>query len=188
MIKKMTQRTSVLAGICAALAVVTLALFVAAQEPPAQAPQAPARHPRLDRAVAGLGLTPDQVKALEGFRKARALERQAFRQEMDKIRTESRELLRDPEANRARLNELIDRRAKLRAEREKSAVRARAERDKIFTPEQREKLRTFRSARPGRPGAGGRERMAELRAFRSGYARGWRQGWRHGSSRGWRRW
>jgi len=187
MIKKMTRRTSILAGVCAAVSVVTLALFVAAQEPPAQTPQAPARHPRIDRAVADLGLTPDQVKSLEALRKARTEERQAFRQEMDKIRTETRELLRDPEANRARLDGLIDRRAELRAEREKSALRTRAERDKIFTPEQREKIRAFRSSRLGRPGLAARERMAERRAFRSGYARGLRQGWRRGVLRGWRR-
>lgn len=188
MIKKTTQRTSFLAGVCAALAVVTLALLVAAQEPRAQAPQARARHPRLDRAVAGLGLTPDQVKALEAFRKARTEERQAFRQNMDKIRTESRELLRDPEANRARLDELIDRRAKLRAEREKSDLRTRAERDKIFTPEQRAKIERLRSSRWGRMGVAGRERMAETRAFRRGWARGARQGRRRGWIGAWRRW
>jgi Spy/CpxP family protein refolding chaperone len=188
MIKKMTKRTSTLVAAGAALALIMLAAFVAAQEPAAQAPQAPARQPRLARAVADLQLTPDQIKALEAFRKARTEERQAFRQEMDKLRTETRELARDPKADQARLDELIDRRAKLRAEHEKGALRARAERDKIFTPEQRDKIDAFRSARQGRMGIAARGRLAELRAFRSGWTRGWRQGWRRGWFRGWRRW
>jgi Spy/CpxP family protein refolding chaperone len=183
---KMTKRTSILAAAGAALALIALAVFVAAQEPAALAPQASTGHPRLDRAVAELGLTPDQVKALEAFRKARAEERQAFREEMGKLRTETRELLRDPEVNRANLDELIDRRAKLRAEREKGVLRARAERNKIFTSEQREKIRAFRSSRLGRMGVAGPRRLAELRAYRSGWARGWRQGWRRGWFRGWR--
>jgi Spy/CpxP family protein refolding chaperone len=183
MIKKLTKRTPVFVAAIAAAAVMALALFAAAQ-----APQAPARHPRLARAAADLGLTADQVKALEAFRKARTEERQALRQGMDKLRTEMRELARDPKADRARLDELIDRRAKLRADHEKSALRTRAERDKIFTPEQRAKIDAFRSARQGRAGIAARGRLAERRAFRSGWARGWRQGWRRGWFRGWRRW
>jgi Spy/CpxP family protein refolding chaperone len=188
MIKKLTKRTPAFVAAIAAVAVMALVLSAAGQESSAQAPQAPARHPRLARAAADLGLTPDQVKALEAFRKARTDKRQAPRQEMDKLRTEMRELARDPRADRARLDELIDRRAKLRAEHEKSALRARAERDKIFTPEQRAKINAFRSARQGRVGIAARGRLAERRAFRSGWARGRRQGWRRGWFRGRHRW
>ncbi len=115
-----------------------------------------------------LDLTPEQEKALEEFRKARAEEGRAFRDEMAKVRAERRELAKDPKANQAKLDALIDRTAKLRAEREKAAFRNRIERDKIFTPEQREKMKTFRETAgqpsgPDRPRPDGR-RPPGLRA------------------------
>jgi Spy/CpxP family protein refolding chaperone len=170
----------------AALALFVLAAFAAAQET-----GRPARRgrERVDRAqaLADLKLTPEQVRALDEFRKARADERRAFREEMSKLRTETRQLLRDPQADRAKADELIDRRAKLRADREKEALRARAERDKIFTPEQREKIRALRSNRPGRAGLAGRARMGAPRAYWRGWLRGWRRGLHRGLDRGWRR-
>jgi Spy/CpxP family protein refolding chaperone len=133
-----------------------------------------------------LGLTAEQEKALEEFRKARRDENQAFREDMAELRSEMRELAKDHEANRAKIDALIDRSAGLWAERQKKALRARAEMDKIFTREQLDKLKSFRTRiacgaglaghgmrGPGRLGIGwpagiraGVGRMARLRALR----------------------
>jgi len=133
------------------LAMALIPALAAAQESsaPAQAAQAPAE--RLGPRQA-LALTPDQEKALEAFRQARRDESRAFRDEMAKVRHEMRGLAKDPQANRAKMEALIDRTAKLRADREKAALRARGERDKIFTPEQLERLRSWRGRLAGRAG------------------------------------
>jgi Spy/CpxP family protein refolding chaperone len=99
-----------------------------------------------------LALTPDQEKALEEFRKARGEEGRAFRDEMMKVREEMRGLAKDPQANRAKIEALIDRTAKLRADREKAALRTREERNRIFTPEQLEKLKAWRGRLADRRG------------------------------------
>jgi Spy/CpxP family protein refolding chaperone len=151
------KRTSALIAAGAATAVLALALFSVAQDVPA-APRRPG--PLGARLIADLDLTPDQVQALEAFRKARMDERRAFREDMDRIRGEMRDLFADPQANRDKIDKLIDRRAKLLADREKGMLAARADRDKIFTPEQRERLKTLRSRLPGRAGLAGRAAMA----------------------------
>jgi Spy/CpxP family protein refolding chaperone len=158
---KTRKRTSTLIIASAAVAVMSLALFAVAQDAP---PAADRPGPSRARLIADLNLTPDQVKSLEAFRTARMDERRAFREEMDKIRGEMRELFADPQANREKIDGLIDRRAKLMADREKGFLAARVERDKIFTPEQREKLKTLRSRLPWRAGLAGRAMIA----------RGWR--------------
>jgi Spy/CpxP family protein refolding chaperone len=160
------------------LAAWLLPSFAAAQQaqtPPPAAKERPARM----LAREALGLTPEQEQALTELRQAREKERTAFRDEMTKIRTERRELAREPRANQAKLDALIDRAAELRAEREKAVLRSRIERDKIFTPEQLEKIKAFRERlgdrvgrlgfrRPGRLlGPGSRTgRLARLRALR----------------------
>jgi len=114
----------------------------------------PPRDDRPARMLAreALDLTPEQEKALADFRKARAEEAKAFRDEMTKLRAERRELAKDPKANQAKLDALIDKTWKLQAEREKAGFRTRLEMDKIFTPEQREKMRAFRQRLADRPG------------------------------------
>jgi Spy/CpxP family protein refolding chaperone len=123
-------------GAPALLAAALVASLLAAQEPP---------QPGRARLRAELGLTPEQVQALGLFRQSRREDRRAFRGEMGKLREEMRGFRRDPKADPARMDALIDRSAKLRAARQKQAFRARAERDKIFTPDQLEKIRAFRS-------------------------------------------
>jgi Spy/CpxP family protein refolding chaperone len=140
----------------ATAAVLSLALFSVAQDVP---PAADRPSTQRARRIADLNLTPDQVKALEAFRQSRMEVRRAFRAEMDKVRGEMRELFADPQANREKIDKLIDRRATLMAEHEKRFLAARTERDKIFTPEQREKLKTLRSRLPGRAGLAGRAGM-----------------------------
>lgn len=109
---------------------------------------------------------------------------------MAKVRDEMRQLRQDPQASQAKIDALIDKRAGLMAAHEKDAFRARAERNKIFSPEQLEKLRTMRARLADRgaagrawmgrgrggqffgPGAGLRH-MARLRAFRHRFFSGW---------------
>ena len=144
------NRTAILWAAAALLAAVVLVPLLAAQTPPP--PGRPGPRAGRAQAIADLGLTPDQVKALGEFRQARMSERLAFREEMGRFRGEMRALAGDPQANQARIDKLIDQRARLRADREKGALRARAERDKIFTPEQLGKIKAFRSGRSGRMG------------------------------------
>jgi len=179
--KRNDTRTSIRCAAAALLAAGVLVPLLAAQAPPPGRPG-----PRAARApaIADLGLTPDQVKALGEFRQARMNERRAFREEMGRFRGEMRALAGDPQANQAKIDKLIDQRAKLRADREKGALRARAERDKIFTPEQLGKIKAFRSGLSGRMGFAGPGRMA--RPWAHGYRPypGWHRGW----VRGWHRW
>ena len=151
---------------CAAAAFLAAALspsIAAAQEPRPPARPADTRVERA-RSLADLGLTSEQKKALEDLRKARRDESRAFRDEMAKLRDEMSGLAKDPQANRDRIDALIDRRAGLLARRQKEAFRARAERDKIFTPEQLEKLKALRSRFAGRAGLSGRRMMGPGRA------------------------
>jgi Spy/CpxP family protein refolding chaperone len=151
---KMIAGAAVLA-FAAALAFPALA---AAQE---KRPAPPPRDERPARMLAreALDLTPEQEKALADFRKARADEAKAFRDEMTKLSAERRELAKDPKANQAKIDALIDKTWKLRAEREKAGFRTRLEMDKIFTPEQRERMRAFRQRLADRPGLARRTPM-----------------------------
>lgn len=179
-----TRRTPVLMA-AAFLAAALFPLFAAAQENGQAASAGQAGTPQIGRQGLpdSLGLTAAQKKALEELRKSRATERQAFGEEMGKLRAEMRELAKDPQANQARIDALIDKRAALRAGREKSSLRARAERNKIFTPDQLEKLRRIAGRsrigrlRDGRllgPRAGLRP-MARLRALRHRLMPRWRR-------------
>jgi Spy/CpxP family protein refolding chaperone len=140
------------------LAAVLVPAFVTAQEAPAQAP-AGKKPPVKMGPRESLGLTAEQEKALETFRKARMDENRAFREEMMKLRGEMRELGKDPKANEAKINGLIDKTAQLRAERAKAAFKHRGEVKNIFTPEQLEKMKTFRARVMDRPGMAVRGRM-----------------------------
>jgi Spy/CpxP family protein refolding chaperone len=133
--------------------------FAAAQEAKTAPPARPERPARM-LAREALDITPEQEKALAEFRKARMEEARAFREEMSKLREEMRGLARDPQANQAKLDALIDRTAKLRAEREKTAFRNRIAREKVFTPDQLEKMKTFRQRLANRPGMARRAPMA----------------------------
>ena len=112
------------------LAAILAAAFITAQE--AQAPPPEGKKPPVKMGPReSLGLTAEQEKALETFRKAHMDENRAFREEM----------------------------MRLRAERAKAAFKHRGEVEKIFTPEQLEKMRAFRGRLMDRPGMAGRGRM-----------------------------
>ena len=140
------------------LAAVLAPVFITAQE--AQAPPPGGKNPPAKmQSREALGLSPEQEKALETFRKARMDENRAFREEMMKLRGELRELAKDPKAGEAKINGLIDKTAQLRAERAKAAFKHRGEVEKIFTPEQLKKMEAFRARTMDRPGMAGRGRL-----------------------------
>ena len=155
---KTTFRIAIAATAAVFLAAVFFPAFVTAQE--TQAPPPAGKKPPVKMGLReSLGLTAEQEKALGEFRTARRDESRTFRDEMMKLRGEMRELGKDSKANEAKINGLIDQTALLRAERAKAAFKHRGEVEKIFTPEQLEKMKTFRARAMGRPGMAGRGRM-----------------------------
>ena len=155
---KMNSRLFIRVTAALFLAAVLIPAFVTAQE--TQAPPPAGKKPPVKMGPReSLGLTAEQEKALETFRKARMDENRAFRDEMQKMRGEMRELAKDPKAGEAKINGLIDKTAELRAERAKAAFKHRGEVKKIFTPEQIEKMRAFRGRLMNRQGMAGRGRM-----------------------------
>ncbi len=125
------------------------------------------RRPRL---LAGefLNLTPEQKAKIEELRKSRQHERKAFADQMQKYRTELRDLMKDPQANEKKINGLIDEMFKLRATQMKNAIKHREQVNKVFTPEQLEKMKKFRP----RMGALRGPRMGAF-GPRRGFGRGW---------------
>ncbi len=155
---KTTFRIAIRVTAALFLAAVLVPVFVTAQE--AQAPPPAGKKPPVKMGPReSLGLSAEQEKALESFRKTRMDENRAFREEMMKLRGELRELAKDPKASEAKINGLIDKTAELRAERAKAAFKHRGEVEKIFTPEQLEKMKTFRARAMDRPGMAGRGQM-----------------------------
>jgi Spy/CpxP family protein refolding chaperone len=150
----------------AALAFPLLASAQETQDKPAakQAkPAAPGERMRmLGREI--LDLTPEQEKKLEEFRLERQNEAKAFREQMQKLRTEYRELMKDSQANEAKLGGLIDQMSKMQAERMKAGLKNRGAWEKIFTPEQLEKVKEYRGAfmNRGRMGMMGQGRLGRI--------------------------
>jgi len=168
-----------------------------AQQAPQDKPQVQEKaHPRRDMVRDLLAISPEQEKKIQEFRQGRQKDGQAFRDEMTKMRGEMRDLMKDTKANVARIDGLIDQRSKLRADREKLAVRTRGEWEKLFTPEQLEKMKKYRGAFMGRQGLaeGGRfglgrpgmGRFMGMRGMGMGARGAW--GWRmHRLGRFWHR-
>src|SRR5512135_663099 len=158
-----TTKKNLITGIVAGAVMValmgSLALVAQSTDTKATAQEQQAR-PRAGRMAERLGLTPEQQKKLEEFRAARLTERQAFRSEMDKMRQEFRALRGDPKADPAKINGMIDRMYRLRADRAKEAVRDRSALKSIFTPEQLEKMKDLRGM--------ARERLGNARHGRLG--------------------
>jgi Spy/CpxP family protein refolding chaperone len=141
----MRQRTKTRIALLAAALLAFPILNAAGQDKKDDSAPAPRGEGRWHAALAErLGLTADQEKRLEEFRAARRAEAEKFRGEMAGLREEREGLMKDPEANAAKLEGLIDRLAGLRAERMKAGLRSRTAWAKIFTAEQLEKMKTFR--------------------------------------------
>jgi Spy/CpxP family protein refolding chaperone len=156
-------RQKIVAVAAAALLVGVLwPLTVAAQQAPPDKPQAQQRSrmgPMGRMGREALNLTPDQEKKLQEFRDARMKDREAFRDQMMKMREDMRTLMKDPKANSAKIDGLIDQMFKMRADQAKSAFKDREALKSIFTPEQLEKMKEMRGAFRGGPGFAGRGRF-----------------------------
>jgi len=87
-----------------------------------------------------LDLTPEQKSKLAEFRIKRQAEREESMKNMQAVRKELRELMRDPEANEKKILGIYDKLAKFRSDRFKKSIQHRKEIKKILTPEQWEKL------------------------------------------------
>jgi Spy/CpxP family protein refolding chaperone len=107
-----------------------------------------------------LNLTPEQEAKFEEFRKVHQEEREAFQDQMRKMRLELRDLIKDPKADRNRIDGLIDEMSRLRADHLKARIHHRDEIRKVLTPEQLEKLEKFKSRI--------QDRMERQRFFRRG--------------------
>lgn len=163
--KKLGKIGQVLAVVFVAF--LTLPPLAAAQEAEDEEAARPAGRMRM-LAKDLFDITPEQEKQLEEFRKARLAEQKALREEMGKLRDEIQKLKEDPKANEAKIGGLIDQMYKLRAEKAKSAIHHRLEREKIFTPEQLEKMKKYRGAFFGRSRLGERGALGRL-AFGRGF-------------------
>jgi Spy/CpxP family protein refolding chaperone len=198
------RRGAALAAFALVAALGSLAIQAQDQQAPQDKPQTQERaRLRRDTARDLLALTPEQEKKIQEFRQVRQKDRQAFRDEMTRMRGEMRDLMKDTKANSAKIEGLIDQRSKLRADREKMTIRTRGEWEKLFTPEQLEKMKKYRGAFMGRQGLADGERFGFGRPGMGRFMRmrgmgmgarsawGWRMHhpgffWRHWP--GWRRW
>jgi Spy/CpxP family protein refolding chaperone len=184
-------RQKIVAVAAAALLVGVLwPLTVAAQQAPPDKPQAQQRTrmgPMGRMGREALNLTPEQEKKLQEFREARMKDREAFRGQMMKMREDMGTLMKDPKANGAKIDALIDQMFKMRADQAKSAFRDREALKGIFTPEQLEKMKEMRGAFRGGPGFAGRGRFGFAgpgMGFRMGMGMGRMMGGRGGRGMG----
>ena len=101
------------------------------------APQGP-----MNRVKDALQITPEQEAKLKEHRKAVVEQQKAFAEQMKKVREEMQALRKDgAAADLSKTNSLIDRMYKVRADQAKAQAKNRADRAKIFTPEQLAKLK-----------------------------------------------
>ncbi len=130
---------------------------------------------QMERMNEALGLTPDQEAKLEAHRKAVIEKQKAFAEQMKKAREEMQALRKDGAGpDPAKQEALIDQMFKLRADQAKAMVRNRLDREKIFTPEQLEKMKNRRDLMMG-SGMGlreGRLGMAGARGMMMGRGAG----------------
>lgn len=159
---KISRIETVLAAVTLVAALWPLQAGAQAQKPPQDKPWTQTQERtslRRDMIKDLFNITPEQEKKIQEFSQARQKDRQAFRDEMTKMRGEMRDLMKDTKANAAKIDGLIDGLSKLRADREKMAVRTRGDWEKLFTPEQLEKMKKYRGAFMGRQGLGERGRF-----------------------------
>jgi Spy/CpxP family protein refolding chaperone len=121
--------------------------FAFAQNKPAPSPQAkpgqqaPGPNGPMQRLKAWLNLTPEQVTKLQDFRKANQEGQKAFQDQMKKLRDELGPLMKDSKSDQNKINGLIDQVAKLSADRIKRGYQNARNLEKIFTPDQLDKLK-----------------------------------------------
>jgi Spy/CpxP family protein refolding chaperone len=101
------------------------------------APQGP-----MNRLKDALQITPEQEAKLKEHRKAVAEQQKNFAEQMKKVREEMQALRKDgAEGDLNKTNSLIDRMYKVRADQAKAQAKNKADRAKIFTPEQLAKMK-----------------------------------------------
>jgi Spy/CpxP family protein refolding chaperone len=166
------KKTIVLATVILG-AVLFMAFGLAAQEKQ-QAPEPKADAERLTRNP--LDLTAEQQTKLEAMRKAHQAQSRAFLDEMKKLRDEFRSLRDNLKADPKKVAAVVDRMAKVRADRMKAGVQHRREFENILTPEQRAKMAGFHDRL--------REFRGRSRGFGRGFGHGLFQGFRSGFERG----
>ena len=115
-----------------------------------------------------LELTPEQKTKLEEFTKSAREQQKAHFESMRKVQIEMREMMQDPEANEKEILKLYDQMSKLRADRFRDSLQERKEFRKMLTPEQLEKLDSFR------------KRIGQRRNLMRSRIRGGREFARHG--------
>lgn len=91
-----------------------------------------------------LELTEEQKAKLEEFTKSAREKQKANFESMRKLQLEMREMMKDPDANEKEIFRLYEEMSKLRGDRFRDSFQRRKEFRKILTPEQLEKLDTFR--------------------------------------------
>jgi Spy/CpxP family protein refolding chaperone len=159
-----------------------MAFGLAAQEKQ-QAPELKADTGHMTRNP--LDLTAEQQTKLEAMRKAHQAQSQAFLDEMNKLRDEFRSLRDDLKADPKKVAAVVDRMAKVRADRMKAGVQHRREFESILTPEQRAKMARFHDRlREFRGRSLGFGSMPWNRGFGRGFGHGLFQGLRSGFERG----
>lgn len=122
-----------------------------------------------------LELTPEQKSKLEEFMDSAREKQKAHFESMRKAQLEMRELMQNPEANEKEILELYDQMSKLRAAQFRDSLQRGKEFRKILTPEQLEKLDSFR------------KRIDQRRDFMRGRFGGGRGFSRHGHFSRWGR-
>jgi Spy/CpxP family protein refolding chaperone len=137
----------VAAIVLVALGAFGLSLFAQDQTtaPAVVKPDRPAFQGPLARAKDALKLTPDQEARLKEFHKARQADNKAFTEQMKKLRSDMQALRQDDKADPNKVNGLIDQMFKLQADRAKAQFKNRKDLEKIFTPEQLQKMKNGRS-------------------------------------------
>jgi Spy/CpxP family protein refolding chaperone len=178
----------------AIIALVVLAAFslsAFAQDKTAPLPdkkENPGARGPLARIKEDLQLTPDQEAKLKEFQKVRQAEGQAFAEQMKKVRTDLQTLRKDDKADPSKVNGLIDQMFKLQADRAKAQFKNRKDMEKIFTPDQLQKMKNGREQFLGGDRMGGfmpgRMGMRMGMGARMGMGMGTRMGMGMGMGRG----
>src|SRR3990167_5904974 len=131
--------------------------------PPMPPPPGPRPSP-VEALIRDLGLDEAQRQALRGLVDQYAAARRERSQEIQKVRAQTADEMRQPEFDMAKVEALVDRVVVLRAEQQKANLRTVVELEPKLRPEQRERLRLILAERlagsrppppPGGPPPGG---------------------------------
>ncbi len=165
-------RSRIVAVVAAGILVAALWPGLAAAQQAAQEKPQPQQQerPRIGRLAQELNVTPEQQKKLQDLHQAWRDEKNSYRDRMTKMRQDLRGRMADPKVNQAKIDGLYDQMARMRAEREKSMLKFRLDRESVFTADQLARIKELRGRIGGRGGFG---RLGRFERFRTG---GWGRG------------